>query len=171
MKRRSFVLTAATVGVFATAIPLAIRPSAWFIWNASASVPIGLYLVEPASRLDVDEMVVVRPPEDVAAFLAERGYLPHGAPLLKQVLALPGQTVCRMDRTITVDFIAMGDARDRDSRGRKLPVWQGCRVLAADEVFLMNRSAADSFDSRYFGPLLATSIVGRARALWIAKEK
>ena len=43
-------------------------------------------------------------------FLDERHYLPKGAPMLKRVLALPGQTVCRADRTITVDGITMDDA-------------------------------------------------------------
>ncbi|MBV8103395.1 MAG: S26 family signal peptidase [Hyphomicrobiales bacterium] len=38
-------------------------------------------------------------------------------------------------------------------------------VIAADEVFLMN-AAADSLDGRYFGPLPAASIIGRAAPLW-----
>ena len=37
----------------------------------------------------------------------------------------------------------MGQARERDGRGRPLPVWQGCRVLAAGEIFVMNRQSAD----------------------------
>jgi soluble lytic murein transglycosylase-like protein len=58
--------------------------------------------------------------------------------MLKRVLALPGQTVCRNGLTITVDNIATGEARERDSRGRPLPEWQGCRLIAEDEVSLMN---------------------------------
>ncbi len=49
-------------------------------------------------------------------------YLPKDVPLLKRVLALPRQTVCRTDRTIAVDGIAMGTALERDRRGRTLPV-------------------------------------------------
>ncbi|RUV53924.1 S26 family signal peptidase, partial [Mesorhizobium sp. M5C.F.Ca.IN.020.14.1.1] len=44
--------------------------------------------------------------------------------------------------------------------------WQGCRTLAEDEVFLMNWDAADSLDSRYFGPLPASSITARAIPIW-----
>ena len=88
-------------------------------------------------------------------------------PFLKHVAALAGQTVCRIGRSVTVDAIEMGDARERDSRGRALPVWQGCRVIAKGEVFLMNPRSADSLDGRYFGPLPAASIVGRAKPLWI----
>lgn len=141
-------------------------PAPKIIWNASASVPVGLYAIHLVGTLYVTELVVVRPPEPLAIFLAERRYLPKGVPLLKRILALPGQKVCRSELTITVDGIAMGDALDHDSRGRKLPVWQGCRVVAAGEVFLMNWQSRDSLDGRYFGFLSASTIVGRADPLW-----
>ena len=78
--------------------------------NASESVPIGLYRVQPADRLIVTDLVVAFPPEDLANRLAENGYLPHGVPLIKRVLALPGQIVCREKLAITVDGIEMGAA-------------------------------------------------------------
>src|SRR6202022_1437476 len=122
-----------------------------YIWNASNSVPIGLYRVQPATQLTVTELVAVQPPDLLAAFLDLNGYLPIGVPMLKRVLALPGQTVCRKGLTISVDGIDMGDALSRDSRGRPLPAWQGCRVVDADELFLMNWQSKESLDGRYFG--------------------
>ena len=91
-----------------------------YIWNASKSVPIGLYRLQPAGRLAVTELVAVRPPEPLATFLDLNGYLPIGVPMLKRVLALPGQTVCRKGLTISVDAIDMGEALSRDGRGRPL---------------------------------------------------
>src|ERR1700761_78309 len=96
-----------------------------YVWNASNSVPIGLYRVQPATRLAVTELVAVQPPDLLAAFLDLSGYLPIGVPMLKRVLALPGQTVCRNGLTLTVDGIDVGDAHERDGRGRPLPSWQG----------------------------------------------
>ncbi|MEJ0094062.1 MAG: S26 family signal peptidase [Methylocella sp.] len=148
-----------------------VHPAPKLIWNASASVPIGLYRVQPAGDLQVTELVVVRPPAPLANFLAERGYLPKSVPLLKRILALPGQTVCRSGRTITVDSTVMGEALDHDRRGRDLPAWQGCRVIAEGQVFLMNWQSEDSLDGRYFGPLPATSIVGEAAPLWTDEEQ
>ena len=113
------------------------------------------------------DLVVVRPPEPPARFLADGRYLPRGVPSMKHVAAVAGQTVCRIGRSVTVDAIEMGDARERDGHGRSLPVWQGCRVIATGDVFLMNPRSADSLDGRYFGPLLAASIVGRAIPLWV----
>ena len=71
------------------------------IWNASASTPIGLYAVRPPGALRDTELVAVMPPEPVASFLADGGYLPRGVPLMKRVLALPGQSVGRHGLRIT----------------------------------------------------------------------
>ena len=141
-----------------------------YIWNASNSVPIGLYRVQPVKRLNVTDLVVVQPPGLLAAFLDLNGYLPIGVPMLKRVLALPGQTVCRNGVKIAVDGIDVGEARDRDGRNRPLPVWQGCRVIADGDVFVMNWQSADSLDSRYFGPLPASAVIGRAVPVWTDEE-
>ena len=168
MTRRGWITMTcfAVTGIGASAL---FHPAPALIWNASASVPIGLYAVHPTSALHVADLVLARPPEPLATFLAERRYLPSGVPLLKHIAALQGQTVCRTDRVITVDGQAVGLALSHDRRGRPLPVWRGCRVVATGEVFLMNRRA-DSLDSRYFGPLPVTTIVGRAEPLWIKSE-
>jgi conjugative transfer signal peptidase TraF len=141
-----------------------------FIWNASASVPIGLYRLAPVSRVEAPDLVVVAPPEPLVSFLAERGYLPRGVPLVKRVLAVAGETVCRHGMTIVAFDNVYGEARATDSLGRPLPSWQGCRTLADGEVFLMNWDAADSFDGRYFGPLPVSSIVARALPVWTDAE-
>jgi conjugative transfer signal peptidase TraF len=136
------------------------------IWNASASAPIGFYAVAPIENLQVPDLVVALPPPLIAAFLDARGYLPIGVPLLKRVLALSGQTVCRTGPDIIAYNAVIGRAQVRDRTGRLMPVWQGCRRIADDEVFLMNWDVPDSVDSRYFGPLPRTSILGRARPVW-----
>jgi conjugative transfer signal peptidase TraF len=142
-----------------------------FIWNASASTPIGLYGLRRAGRLVVSELVAVRPPGPPATFLAHRRYLPGGIPLLKRVLALLAQTVCRDQRAVTVDNIERGAARERDGSGRPLPIWLGCHVIADGEVFLMNWRTPDSFDGRYFGALPTSAIIGAAEPLWTGEEE
>ena len=167
--RRTIVIT-----MLAGTAMLAAPAWGWFpprlIWNASASVTIGLYRVEPIARVDVADLVVVMPPEPLATFLAERGYLPRGVPLIKRVLALAGTEVCRRGAEIVAYNVTYGHARERDSRGRKLPDWQGCGVVSEGEAFLMNWDAADSFDSRYVGPMPLASIVGRAVPVWTNED-
>jgi conjugative transfer signal peptidase TraF len=141
-----------------------------YIWNASKSVPIGLYRVQPATQLAVTELVAVQPPDLLAAFLDLNGYLPIGVPMLKRVLALPGQTVCRNGLSIAVDGIDVGQAHERDGRGRPLPAWHGCRVIADGDVFVMNWQSTDSLDGRYFGPLPASAVIGKAVPIWTDEE-
>lgn len=146
------------------------HPAPRLIWNATASTPTGLYALRPVGRLRTRELVAVRPPEPVARFLADGGFLPMGVPLLKHVLALPGQMVCRMGDAVTVDHHQVGEAQDRDHLGRPLPRWNGCRTLRTGEVFLMNPAVRDSLDGRYFGPLPATSVIARAVPLWTSDD-
>ncbi|QRZ15976.1 S26 family signal peptidase [Paracoccus methylovorus] len=136
------------------------------IWNASASVPLGLYVLRPAGDLTVGDLVAVDPPESLAGFITERGYTAVGVPLLKHVAALAGQRVCRSGSTITIDETSVSEALPQDRLGRDLPVWQGCRILMPGEVFLLNAGIPDSLDGRYFGPLPAHSVIGRAIPLW-----
>ena len=141
-----------------------------YVWNASESVPIGLYRLQPVHRLSVTELVAIKPPEPLETFLDFNGYLPIGVPMLKRILAVPGQTVCRTGLTITVDGIELGQARERDARGRPLPVWQGCHLLSAGEIFVMNWQSADSFDGRYLGPIPASAVIGQAIPVWTQGE-
>jgi conjugative transfer signal peptidase TraF len=170
MTNRFTTLVTMVAAVAVIGITLGTKAAPRFVWNASESVPTGLYRVQPARHLMVTTLVVAYPPEPLAIFLADRGYLPRGVPLIKRILALPDQTVCRAGLTIAVNGIEMGAARGRDRRDRALPVWQGCRTMARDEVFLMNWDEPASLDSRYFGPLPLSSIVGRAVPLWTFEE-
>ncbi|HEX4077412.1 MAG TPA: S26 family signal peptidase [Rhizomicrobium sp.] len=162
--------TVACVMAPVVVVPTIFHPAPKLLWNASASVPIGLYAVRRAFPLHIGELVVVAPPRPLAQFLAGRRYLPLGVPLVKHILAVPGQTICRRERTVTINGTAAGAALDRDRLGRALPAWRGCRVLGTDEVFLMNRTPPDSLDGRYFGALPISTIVGRADPLWIYPE-
>ena len=160
----TFVASAAVV------LSMSWKPRPWLVWNATASTPIGLYRVDRTDTFAVGDLVIAIPPEPIASFLADRGFLPRGVPLIKQVLALSPQTVCRYGLLITVGGFAVGTAREHDRRGRPLPDWQGCRAIENDTVFLMNRDEPASLDGRYFGAVPVSSIVGRATPLLESNE-
>jgi type IV secretory pathway protease TraF len=105
-----------------------------FVWNASASVRIGLYSVHPAHHLTATALAVAYPAEPLAGRLEERRYLPRGVPPLKPILSLDGQTVCRVGPGITVDA-RQGVTHDKDHTGRPLPFWKGCRVIGHARSF------------------------------------
>lgn len=157
-----------TVGAVALSTAVDLPPV--LLWNASSSVPIGLYRLQSVDDLSPRLLVAVAPPDPMAAFIAERGYLPPDIPLLKHVAGLPEQIVCRIGRSITVDGFSLGEAQRTDSRGRPMPVWRGCRRIASDEVFLMNPDAEHSLDGRYFGPIARSAILAEAIPIWITED-
>ena len=170
MTRRRYVMaTAIAASAFAAAfVAIAVAdPFPRVIWNASASAPIGLYRIHPESDPPTGTLVAVAPPERLARWLSARGYLPEGVPLLKHVAARAGQRVCRVGAAVSVDARRVAIARARDGRGRPLPVWQGCRTLKPGELLLLNPAHPDSLDGRYFGPLPASAVIGRATPLWL----
>lgn len=165
MNRRYLAATLGSATLFASLFTAAAwqPPRPRLVWNASASVPVGLYRIDEGAPA-IGDIVAVAPPPAVAAWLARRGYLPAGTPLLKHIVALPGTHVCRSGAGIFVDGRRAAIARMADRKGRDLPRWAGCRTLRGGEIFLLN-PAPDSLDSRYFGPLPASRLIGRARPI------
>jgi conjugative transfer signal peptidase TraF len=165
MTRLGYVF-ATSISVIGVVVASFVSMPVKLLWNASASTPIGFYDLEPAHDLKVGDLVAVMPPQALAEFLVDRGYIGRDTPLLKRVAALPGQEVCRIGADVTVDAVPFGDALDRDRIGRDLPVWQGCRRIADRDIFVMNSSVHDSLDGRYFGPLPVDSVIGKATPLY-----
>jgi conjugative transfer signal peptidase TraF len=165
---KTLALTIASTGVLVSTFLTHTEPV--LVWNASASVPIGLYAVRPIGALDVTDLVVSRPPEPIASWLDERRYLPKGAPLIKRVAGLPGQKICRDDLDISVDGIVMAQARQRDHLGRPLPAWRGCFPLHPGQIFLLNWDEPASLDGRYFGAFPIEAIIGRAVPIWTRED-
>ncbi|MBS1062983.1 S26 family signal peptidase [Gluconobacter wancherniae] len=161
MTRRAWFF-ATYFAVLAVGASLAFHPVPRWVWNETASVPVGLYRIQPTVPVRVGDIVAIRLPEREATLLATRRYLPFGVPLLKPVAALAGQIVCRTGMHITIDGKPVGDAKSVDHRDRKLPVWQGCQHLGPEQVFVMNAAVPTSLDGRYFGVLSMDAVIGRA---------
>jgi conjugative transfer signal peptidase TraF len=164
MIRGRFLLAGVVAAV--TLATLTVPVSRYAVWNATASVPTGLYAIRGKASLHVGERVAIEPPPELRRLLAERHYLPTGVPLLKRIAAVRSQRVCRFGHGVTIDGDFAGVARARDRLGRPLPTWSGCRTLQTGELFVMNPDAPDSFDGRYFGPLRLDTVIGRATPVW-----
>jgi len=168
---RILLALVATLGVAALAGPALHAPAARWVYNPSDSVPRGWYRIEPqpasADALHVGDIVLARLPAEAAALAAQRGYLPARVPLLKRIGATAPQRVCVAQRTVYVDDVPVALAREADGLGRGLPVWSHCRALRVGELFLLSATNPASFDSRYFGPIDAAAVLGRAQPMWI----
>jgi conjugative transfer signal peptidase TraF len=150
------------LGLLAIVTPRTGQPC--LLWNASASVPIGLYELvrRPPAR---GELAVIRLPDPVHALAVARGYLAAGALLIKPVAAGPGDIVCRHATMVTVNGHPVGRAHDADGLGRSLRRWSGCLTLTSGQVFVLS-NAPESFDGRYLGPTDVAHVLGVGRAIW-----
>jgi len=159
-----FMLATAITGIALVGFGAALHRMPILVWNASASVPIGLYRVISGAPKR-DDFVLVRTPDSVKMLADERGYLPVGVPLVKHIAAVVGDDVCALNLAVTINEKVVARQLESDRAGRPLPHWNGCRKLDQDEYFLLTE-AADSFDSRYFGPVARANIIGRLVPLW-----
>lgn len=156
------ILTLTGLGLMALAVFY--NPQDRLIWNRTASAPTGLYWLND-DPFTPGRWVVVSARSDDAKWAQTQGFVGKGWPLLKQIVAVPGDEICRFDGEIFINGHIVGQAKEIDSRGRSLPIWTGCRVLSEAEVFLMNRYP-DSLDGRYFGATDISDLDGVAALVW-----
>lgn len=137
--------------------------------NLTASEPLGIWQIRPLERpARVGDLVFVCPPQ--TAEMAEarnRKYLHLGlcpggyAPLIKMIVAVSGQTI-EIGQFVRIDGLNLPQSSlvAQDGQGRVLKAFDG-GMVPAGRVFLYS-SFAGSFDSRYFGPIQTSGILGLA---------
>lgn len=163
IRARLALAALAACGLAALAWASFVQPAARIVYNPSDSVPIGWYRIEPPRLLQVGSIVLTDLSADAAALAAQRGYLPAHVPLLKRVGAVAPQHVCIVAGVVRIDGAPVAAVLRADRLGRPLPSWSQCRPLANGELFLLSATNPASFDSRYFGPVSATAVIGVAQ--------
>ncbi len=174
LRARIVLAVLSAYGLAALAWASFVRPAVQVVYNASDSVPVGWYRIESADSLSrplpVDSIVLAWLPADVAALAAQRGYLPSHIPLLKRVGAVAPQHVCIVEGIVLIDGVPAAAALPADRRGRPLPSWPDCRRLHPGELFLLSTTNPASFDSRYFGPIATSTVIGTAQPIYLEKR-
>ena len=140
--------------------------------NATASGAIGLWRIMPlTSRPQVGETVFVcLPPGKVMDEAYRRGYLRRGlcpggvGPLIKTVVAVGGQEVEVTDR-LSIDGIVLPHSQllEIDGQGRALHHDRG-GVVPDGGIYLHSPFGA-SWDSRYFGAVPQSGVLGLAKEI------
>jgi conjugative transfer signal peptidase TraF len=152
--------------------------------NLTASMPVGVYILQPTKALRRGAIVIACPPADAQRVGVRNGYLAPArgilpasrcdagsAPLLKYAIALAGDVVELNDRGLEVNgqLVDAHKIARVDRNGRALPSMpDGTYHLGAGDVWLYS-PAAHSWDSRYFGPTKLSDVLGTATALWTTR--
>jgi len=158
MNRVSAAILLSTITAAIGVATIGLRVEPLIIYNLSPSVPQGFY-VRLARAPQTGDFVTIASVDVAADYAALRGFADPTDRFIKRIAATSGQTVCAAGDSVSIDGRLAAVRSSRDSEGRSLPSWSGCRTLDADEVFLLG-DTADSFDGRYWGPTRLQSISG-----------
>lgn len=167
-KRRALTVlwigAAAVIGLFALGCLGGLRI------NLTPSYPLGIWRIVPLDREIAvgDRVMICPPPTSVFTLARQRGYLRSGlcpewlSPMIKTVAATQGQRV-EIAGAVSVDDVPLAgsELRAADAEGRGLLRYAG-GVVPPGHIFL-HSDFAGSYDSRYFGPVPATGVLGLAR--------
>ena len=127
--------------------------------NVTRSEPLGLYVRTNLAPIP-GRLIAFSAP--AAAFPFANGDLSylHHVPLLKMVAAGPGDRVCANSDHVVINGQLGPLIAKVDQQRRALPHWAECRTLRAGELFALAAHIPNSFDSRYFGPVRLSAIIG-----------
>lgn len=175
---RILLIVLSVCGLAALAWASFVQPLPRLIYNPSDSVAVGWYRLDPlqhssdslSHRLEVGSIVLTTLPPETAELAARRGYLPDHIPLLKRVGAVAPQHVCISADQIRIDGVLVATLLHTDRLGRELQAWPHCRQLQPGELFLLSVTNPASFDSRYFGPVSVSAVIGVASPAWLEKR-
>jgi signal peptidase I len=95
---------------------------------------------------------------------------PQEGDLVKRVIALPGQTIYSSGNSIYVNgrLLAEPYLPHNDPLGPPVPDASGQHPyrVPPGEFYMLGDNRADSCDSRYWGPVMGSSIVGKVVLVW-----
>jgi conjugative transfer signal peptidase TraF len=156
-------LSLGAIGI--TALALAPINSPKVMLNLTPSIRVGLYLTssEPVTH---GAIVMLSPRSSAHRVALVHAVTGAQRPMLKIVAAMVGDRVCRSGLMVSINGHNRVWARRTDHAGRPLPSWQGCRVLRLDELLVLG-DHRNSFDGRYFGPIVRSDVITRVLPLWL----
>jgi conjugative transfer signal peptidase TraF len=136
--------------------------------NMTNSERRGLYHVTKLERPPRrGEMVFLTVPEPYQQYVYGRKWLPAGWPLLKHVVAVPGDFFCSQDSSFTINGAVTGPVYRTDEAGLPLPHLEGCQQIIEGQFLPVGVHIKRSFDGRYMGPVPVTRILGLASPIWV----
>ncbi|HZZ65960.1 MAG TPA: conjugative transfer signal peptidase TraF [Candidatus Baltobacteraceae bacterium] len=146
-----------------------------FALNVTPSMPIGIYRIEPVrGPIRRGSLVAVCLGGPYAQLAARRGYASQGScargevALIKEVAGIPGDTVVQDVSHVAINGRDLASSRSfgSDSRGRSFAPLPASQFRLPPHYIWLYSARERGFDSRYFGPVPDSDVIGLGRALW-----
>ncbi|SPD72448.1 putative Plasmid transfer protein TraF [uncultured Desulfobacterium sp.] len=157
-----FVLTIALITSYSERI--------YLVYNTTGSLPRGLYFISKEAQIKRGDIVYFKPPFSIRKLLIERNWLPEKANLMKEVVAIPGDHICiGSTGKLSINF---SECRQiillkTDSKGLRMPhPYVDCGFIPKNKCFVLT-DCARGFDSRYFGLIDLSLVIGKATPLFL----
>lgn len=133
-----------------------------FTYQVSRSMPRGFYFIKPVHRLRHGDIVIFHPPTLALTFLIQKGLVPENGILMKNVMGIPGDYVCKKNHRIWINHRYIAPVYIHGLNQEYLPSKPFCQTLTKNQYLLMSTYISRSFDGRYFGPVSKSRIIGKA---------
>ena len=158
------------ISIFVLALAAIARFSGVII-NTSSSMPVGLYIKHNGS-IQRNDIVLVCLPIPYREIALKRKYLEHGGicngidPVIKQVLAIPGDYVVLTNKFIEVNHKRYNYiTKQRDRVGRLLISYPRSKFYT-NGYWVFGTNNPNSWDSRYWGPINKKQIISNLHLVW-----
>lgn len=137
------------------------------IFNGTHSLPTGFYFNEKRDHFEVGDLSILSIPSSAISYLMDNEILDKEDVLLKYILGKEGDYFCTKNGKFTINEELIGPIFSEDSRGNPLPKLNICGALPKGFVVVGNSDKANSFDSRYFGAVPVSLLIGVAHPLYL----
>lgn len=138
-------------------------------FNYTESMPIGFYQQVITTHINRGDLVSICLPDQLAKLALQSGYLrvgncPSGVvPMLKQVIAVPGDTISLNNYSVTVNqirYVAPFNVIDHNNRPIQKFITNGTYQLSHSYWVYGTHDHIKSWDSRYYGAVSRAAITG-----------
>jgi conjugative transfer signal peptidase TraF len=181
--RASLQVVAMLAGI-ATTLTLSVG-SGFFKLNLSESMPLGLYLLRPTTSIHAGDLVIACPPRAAQSVGLANGYLARGhvvirgyecaagsAPVLKYAIGVAGDELEIDGRGLSLNgrLLSRRPRALMDRHQRRLDSLANGRYrIQKGDVWLYSPERY-SWDSRYFGTIKESDVLGIAKPIWTAQD-
>ncbi len=134
--------------------------------NRSKSIPKGVYLRISLASITLGDYLLFTLPKEEYFPQNQVAWYPKDNQFMKQVVGVEGDRIFHYANGFLVGDTTLYPRYPYDRMGVTLPNRLGSHHRVPVDSFVVGSTLAESYDSRYFGPVGVPSIIRQYRLIW-----